>query len=378
MMLMAVDHIRDYVARSAQLFLPTDLDQTTPAIFFTRWITHFCAPVFVLTAGLGAYFWLTRGHHTKPELSRLLVTRAIWLIFLEVTVLRFVLLSQISYTTNPVLFIILWAIGMSMIALAGLIYLPMRVLVATSVAVIALHNLLDRFTVASFGRAAWLWNILHQQGTFEFHEITFVTSYPVLPWIAVMACGYCLGAVFEWNAERRRIFLMRTGVACTVAFVVLRAINIYGDRFPWEHQRSAVFTVLSFLNVTKYPPSLDFLLMTLGPALIALAWLERFRFKPTNPLLVFGRVPFLYYGAHLALAHLITIAMNFLRYGAKPFLLIAPPSMGSPNELFPANYGYPLWVVYAVWVLVLTMLYPACLRFARLKQRRHDWWLTYL
>jgi uncharacterized membrane protein len=308
----------------------------------------------------------------------LLVTRAIWLIFLEVTVLRFVLLSQISYTTNPVLFIILWAIGMSMIALAGLIYLPMRVLVATSVAVIALHNLLDRFTVASFGRAAWLWNILHQQGTFEFHEITFVTSYPVLPWIAVMACGYCLGAVFEWNAERRRIFLMRTGVACTVAFVVLRAINIYGDRFPWEHQRSAVFTVLSFLNVTKYPPSLDFLLMTLGPALIALAWLERFRFKPTNPLLVFGRVPFLYYGAHLALAHLITIAMNFLRYGAKPFLLIAPPSMGSPNELFPANYGYPLWVVYAVWVLVLTMLYPACLRFARLKQRRHDWWLTYL
>jgi uncharacterized membrane protein len=378
MMLMAIDHIRDYVARSAQLFLPTDLSQTTIAIFLTRWITHFCAPVFIFTAGLGAYFWLTRGHHTKPELSRLLVTRGIWLILLEVTILRFVLLSQVSYTANPVLLIILWAIGISMIALAALIYLPLRFLVTVSIAIIALHNLLDRVKAASVGRAAWLWNVLHQQGAFEFHGITFVTSYPVIPWVAVMACGYCLGAVFEWSAGRRRNFLVRTGLACTVAFVVLRAINVYGDRFPWEHQRSAAFTLLSFLNVTKYPPSLDFLLMTLGPALIALAWLEKFHFNLTNPLIVFGRVPFLYYGAHLALAHLVTIAMNFVRYGARPFLLIAPPSMGSPRDLFPANFGYPLWVVYAVWVVVLAILYPVCLRFARLKQRRHDWWLTYL
>ncbi len=143
-------------------------------------------------------------------------------------------------------------------------------------------------------------------------------------------------------------------------------------------QRSAVFTVLSFLNVSKYPPSLDFLLMTLHPALIALAWLEKFHFKPTNPLIIFGRVPFLCYGAHLLPAHLITIAMNFVRYGPKPFLLVAPPSMGSPNELFPANHGYPLWVVYGVWVAVLAILYPVCLWFARLKQCRDDWWLTYL
>jgi uncharacterized membrane protein len=378
MMLMAIDHIRDYVAQSAQQFLPTDLTRTTPAIFLTRWITHFCAPVFMLTAGLGAYLWMTRGHHSKPELSRLLISRGIWLIVLEITILRLILLSQISFTANPVLLIILWAIGISMIALAGLIYLPMRVIAAVSIAIIALHNLLDPVSPDRFGRAAWIWDILHQQNAFTFHGITFATAYPVLPWIGVVAGGYCLGRVFEWDAHRRRSFLVRLGLALAAAFIVLRAVNIYGDPLRWSHQASPVFTVLSFLNVTKYPPSLDFLLMTLGPALVVMAWLENFHFPFTSPLIVFGRVPFFYYGAHLLLAHLIAIVLNFARYGAKPFLLLAPPSMGSPSELFPPDYGFPLWTVYAVWIVVLLLLYPACLWFARLKQRRHDWWLTYL
>jgi len=378
MMLMAIDHIRDYVARSAQQFLPTDLTRTTPAIFFTRWVTHFCAPVFVLTAGLGAYFWISRGDHSKSELSRLLITRGIWLIILEVTILRLILFSQLSVTVNPVILIILWAIGISMIGLAGLIYLPMPVIAAVSVAIIALHNLLDRVSAERFGRSAWIWDILHQQNAFSFHGITFVTAYPVLPWIGVMAGGYCLGTVFEWDAHRRQWFLVRMGLALLAAFVVVRAVNIYGDPLRWSHQASPVFTVLSFLNVRKYPPSLDFLLMTLGPATVVMAWLEKFHFHFTNPLIVFGRVPFFYYGAHLLLAHLIAIGMNFVRYGAKSFLLIAPPSMGSSNELFPVDFGFPLWTVYAVWVVVLLLLYPACLWFARLKQRRHDWWLTYL
>lgn len=378
MMLMAIDHIRDYVARSAQQFLPTDLTRTTPAIFFTRWITHFCAPVFILTAGLGAYFWMTRGHHSKGELSRLLISRGIWLIVLEVTILRLIFFSQISFTVNPVVLIILWAIGISMIALAGLIYLPMRVIAAVSIAIIALHNLLDHVSAERFGRAAWIWDILHQQNVFAFHGINFVTAYPVLPWIGVIAGGYCLGTVFEWDAHRRRSFLLRTGLALAAAFVVVRAVNTYGDLLPWSHQAAPVFTVLSFLNVRKYPPSLDFLLMTLGPAMVVMAWLEKFHLHFTNPLIVFGRVPFFYYGAHLFLAHLIEIGMNFVRYGAKSFLLIAPPSMGSRSELFPVDYGFPLWAVYAVWVVVLLLLYPACLWFARLKQRRHDWWLTYL
>lgn len=378
MMLMAIDHIRDFVAQSAQRFLPTDLTRTTPAIFFTRWITHFCAPVFMLTAGLGAYFWMTRGHHSKGELSRLLISRGLWLIVLEITILRLVLLSQISFTANPVLLIILWAIGISMIGLAGLIYLPMRVIAAVSIAIIALHNLLDHVTAKRFGSAAWIWDILHQQNVFAFHGINFVTAYPVLPWIGVVAAGYCLGTVFEWDVHRRQIFLVRTGLALAAAFVVVRSVNIYGDPVRWSHQASPVFTVLSFLNDTKYPPSLDFLLMTLGPAMVVMAWLERFHFHFTNPLIVFGRVPFFYYGAHLLLAHLIAIGMNFVRYGAKSFLLIAPPSMGSSNELFPVDYGFPLWTVYLVWVVVLLLLYPVCLWFAGLKQHRHDWWLTYL
>lgn len=378
MMLMAIDHIRDYVAQSAQQFLPTDLTRTTPAIFLTRWITHFCAPVFMVTAGLGAYFWMTRGHHSKGELSRLLMTRGVWLIVLEITLLRLILLSQISFTANPVILMILWAIGISMIALAGLIYLPTRVIAVVSIAMIALHNLLDPISADRFGRAAWIWDILHQQNVFTVHGISFVTSYPVVPWIGVVAGGYCLGTVFEWDAPRRQSFLTRLGLAMVALFVVVRAVNIYGDPQRWSHQASLVFTVLSFLNVTKYPPSLDFLLMTLGPALLALAWLEKFRFHSSNPLVVFGRVPFLYYVAHLLLAHLIEIGMNFVRYGAKPFLLMAPPSMGGASELFPPDFGFPLWTAYAVWFAVLLLLYPACLWFARLKQRMHDWWLTYL
>ena len=378
MMLMAIDHIRDYVARSAQQFLPTDLTRTTPAIFFTRWITHFCAPVFVLTAGLGAYFWMTRGHHSKGALSRLLISRGIWLVVLELTVLRLIMFSQISFTANPVLLIILWAIGLSMIALAGLIYLPMRLIAAVSVAIIALHNLLENVSAERFGRLAWIWDILYQRGVIACGGIKFRPAYPVLPWIGVMAAGYCLGGVFEWDANRRRGFLVRLGMAMTAAFIVLRAINVYGDPVRWSRQTSPLFTLLSFLNTTKYPPSLDFLLMTLGPALVVMAWLEKFHFRFTNPLVVFGRVPFFYYGAHLLVAHLIAIGMNLVRYGAKSFLLLAPPSMGGPSELFPANYGFPLWTVYAVWLAVLLPLYPACLWFARLKQQRRDWWLTYL
>ncbi len=321
MMLMAIDHIRDFIAQSAMQFQPTDLSRTTTAIFFTRWITHFCAPVFFLTAGIGAFLWMQRGKHSKPELSRFLVTRGLWLIFLEITLLRVIMFSQVEYRGSIVLLFILWAIGASMIALAGLIYLPVRVLAVVSVAIIALHNLLAGISAKSFGNAAWVWHILYQPGFIKVGGINFRTAYVVLPWIGVIAAGYCLGSAFTWDAARRRRFLLRLGATLTLAFVVVRAINIYGDPNPWTHQSSALFTVLSFLNTTKYPPSLDFLLMTLGPAMIALALLEGPRFSPDNPLIVFGRVPFFYYVLHLALAHLIAIAMNFVRYGRAPFLL---------------------------------------------------------
>jgi uncharacterized membrane protein len=377
MMLMAIDHSRDFIARSAMEFLPTDLTRTTPAIFFTRWITHFCAPVFMLTAGLGAFFWMTRGHHSRLQLSRFLISRGLWLILLEVTILRVLLLSALSYRGEVVILMILWAIGCSMIALAALIYLPVRVLAVLSIAIIALHNRLDPIK-ADRGQFAWLWEILHQQGLFTFAGIHFVVAYPILPWIGVVALGYCLGQVFSWDTDRRRRFLTRAGIAISAMFLLVRAVNIYGDPGRWTHQSSQLFTVLSFLNTTKYPPSLDFLLMTLGPALFAMSWLERFHFAPTNPLVVFGRVPFFFYVAHLALAHVIAVVMNFARYGWQHFLLLAPPSMSGPSSLFPSNYGYPLRVVYAVWIVILVLLYAPCLWFSRLKQRRHDWWLSYL
>jgi len=377
-MLMAIDHIRDFVARSAMQFLPTDLTRTTAAIFLTRWITHFCAPGFMLTAGLGAFLWMQRGRYTKAELSRFLLTRGLWLVLLEVTILRVILLSQVTYRGNIVILMILWAIGLSMIALAAMVYLPARLLALVSIVILALHNSLDRISAERFGRAAWLWEILHQQGVFSLAGINFAIAYPVLPWIGVMAAGYCLGVIYTWEPVRRRRFLLRLGIGLALCFLLLRAINVYGDPSPWHLQRSPMFSVLSFLNTTKYPPSLDFLLMTLGPELAALAWLERFQFSPDNPLIVFGRVPFFYYVGHLLVAHLIAIAMNFVRYGWNPFLLLAPPSMGGPQRLFPPGYGFPLWTVYAVWIAVLLLLYWPCRWFARLKHRRHDWWLSYL
>ena len=375
MMIMAIDHIRDFVSSAAMSFLPTDLSRTTAPIFFTRWITHFCAPVFMFTAGIGAFLWMRRGR-SKPQLSRFLLTRGLWLIFLEITILHYFFF--LDFFRSPILLIILWGIGWSMIILAGLIYLPTRVLIVFSLAVVAGHNLLDRFDAAQFGRAAWLWQILHQPGVLHVKGKIVLVAYVFIPWFAVMALGYALGRTFLWDPQRRKWLFIRTGIGLTLAFVVLRGINVYGDPVPWSHQHSALFTLLSFLNTTKYPPSLLFLLMTLGPGLIVLGLIERVRLSDANPFIVFGRVPFFYYALHLAVLHGLAILLNLCRYGRTNFLLLPPPTMGTPRDLFPANYGFSLWVVYAVWIVVLAILYPLCLWFSRLKQRRHDWWLSYL
>ena len=376
MMLMAIDHIRDYVNRSAMLFPPTDLERTTAAIFFTRWITHFCAPVFAFTAGLGAYFWGRR--RTKAQLSRFLVTRGLWLMVLEVTVVRFIMFLDFRFTQAFFILTVFWMLGLSMVLLAALVHLPARLLTVLSLAAVAGHNLLDGIQAAQFGHAAWVWNILHQLGVFSVLGDKVIMPYPLIPWVAVMCLGYCLGPVFSWEDARRQRFLLRLGMGLSAGFVLLRAINIYGDPAPWSHQRSGLFTVLSFLNTTKYPPSLDFLLMTLGPALVALAYLERAPLSFANPLIVFGRVPFFYFLLHMSLAHAVAIAMNFVRYGHTNFLFIPSPSMGGDMKIFPANFGFSLWVVYAVWIGAVAALYPVCRWYAQVKQRRRDWWLSYL
>ena len=370
MIVMALDHTREFFHSGAQQFQPEDLARTTAALFFTRWITHLCAPVFFFTAGIGAFFWLRAGR-APAQLSRFLWTRGLWLVFLELTILR--LATNFSLFQGFVLLSILWALGWSMVALGFLARLPVRPLAVLSIAVIALHNLADPVTATPFGRT-WIWNILHQPGLFKAGPVQMLVAYPLVPWIFVMSAGFCFGRIVALLEPDRRRAIFRIGLALTAAFLLIRAINIYGDPRPWSRAFPGM-SALSFLRCTKYPPSLDFLLMTLGPALLLLAWFDRLTFSKTNPLIVFGRVPLFYFLLHLFAIHALTIPFALIRYGHAAFLFGPLPSVGGK---FPAGYGYDLWVVYAVWVAVLAMMYPLCLWFARLKQRRQDPWISYL
>jgi uncharacterized membrane protein len=378
MVLMALDHVRDFIHRGAMAFSPTDLTQTTPILFFTRWVTHLCAPTFMFTAGLGAFLWW-QGGKTRHELSAYLLSRGLWLVVLEVTVMRLAYDFDVS-RDYPVLLLVLWALGACMIGLALLVWIPIRALTILSVAVIVLHNTLDRVAAARFGPAAGIWNLLHQPGAFRLAGATIVVGYPLVPWIAVMALGFCFGQLYLLDRPVRQRHLVVIGVVATLAFVVIRAFNVYGDPAAWTTQTSAVYTALSFLNTTKYPPSLDFLLMTLGPAILVLAWFDRLALNASNPLVIFGRVPLFYFVVHFYLAHAVAVLLALLRYGsaALTFVFHPLPSMGGPRELFPAQFGYDLWVAYVVWAVVVVALFPVCRWFGGIRAARRNWWLRYL
>jgi uncharacterized membrane protein len=346
MIIMALDHVRDFFHADATSFSPEDLTRTTTALFLTRWITHICAPVFMFTAGLGAFYWLQRGR-SKPELTEFLVKRGLWLVLLELTYLHFALFF--NFTSDPYLLTVLWALGWSMVALGVLVYLPFRVLAVLSIATIALHNLLD-----SAPSTGWLSTILHRPGVIYKGPPMIRVAYPLVPWIAVMAAGFCFGRIMQLDTPVRRRWLVCLGSALTLAFIAIRAINRYGDPAPWSAEIPGT-VVLSFLKCTKYPPSLDFLLMTLGPAMLLLAWFERLQFAPTNPLMVFGRVPLFYFLAHFLLAHVMALALEHL-----------------------GGHGYSLGAVYLSWIGVVAVLYPVCLWYGRLKKRGKGWWLSYL
>jgi uncharacterized membrane protein len=378
MIIMALDHTREFFHSAAMSFQPDNLARTTFPIFFARWMTHICAPVFFFTTGLGAYLWRGRGH-TESQ-SGLLVKRGLWLVLLELTALRFT--ANFSLATGPVFLTILWALGWSMVALGFLCRLPIRPLAIGSILVILLHNLTDPVTAQSLGWAGPLWSLLHQPGPIPLERITLIVAYPLIPWIAVMAAGYCFGPVMSWDPATRQAWMVRTGLGMIVAFLALRAVNIYGDPLRWSSDVPGK-TLLSFLRCTKYPPSLDFLLMTLGPALLILACLDRFDssdagFSEMNPLLVFGRVPLFYFLIHFLIVHMLTIPFAYLRYGQVAFLLHTLPSLGGSSDKYPPDFGYGLGVVYGVWILVVLVMYPLCLWFSRLKQRRRDWWLSYI
>lgn len=379
MVIMALDHTREFLHAGAMHFAADDLARTTPLLFLTRWVTHICAPVFVFTAGMGARLRMDRGGATARQVSRYLWTRGVWLILVELTVMRLAM----NFTVDlryPVLLIILWALGWSMIALAALVFLPPRVIGALGLAVIALHNTVDGVQAQQFGALAWLWHVLHQPGVVSVGGVTAVTGYPVLPWMGVMATGFWAATIYQWAPANRTRALRLTGAACIAGFIVLRALNLYGDPLPWAAQPTTVFTALSFLNTTKYPPSLAFLLMTLGPALLLLAKLERVALGRRHPLVVFGRVPFAYYVIHFWILHIVASTAALVRYGAPSlaYLRLPLPSMGGARELFPSELGFSLGPVYVAWALLVVAMYPLCLWLARVKARRRDWWLGYL
>ncbi len=334
MILMALDHVRDFNHNLIGILNPEDLSQTTPALFFTRWVTHFCAPIFLFTAGVAAFFWQQRHQRTRAELGLYLANRGLWLIVLELTLMRFVI--SLNLFEGPILLVVLWALGCSMLALALLARLPVPAIAAFSLAMVAFHNLIDNFR--DLGS---LWNILHQQGAFTLGPLTFIAAYPLIPWIGVMGAGYCYGTLIQTRPPQ---WHLRLGLFLTLGFLALRSLNLYGDPLPWDG------TALSFIRCTKYPPSLAFLLMTLGPALVLLICFSRINFSSRNPLVVFGRTPLFYFFLHLYLARLISV-------------------------LHP---GVGLLAVHGIWLAVVAMSYPLCLWLMQLKQRRKDWWLAYL
>ena len=379
MIIMALDHVRDFFHRAAMASSPTDLAVTTPALFLTRWITHFCAPVFMLTAGLGAFLWWQSSGRTQSQLSIFLLTRGLWLMVLELTVMQLAYNFDVS-ASYPVFLLVLWVLGLCMIGLAAMVWRPAGWLLAVCVATIALHNLADGISAAQFGSFAPAWTLLHQVGVFGLAGWTFIVGYPLVPWIAVMGLGFALGPLFLMVPVRRRQILSRAGVALMIAFVVLRALNGYGDPSRWSPQPSATYTVLSFFNTTKYPPSLIFLLMTIGPALAALAWLDRRSLSSSHPLVIFGRVPLFYFVLHFLAAHVAVVIVSFAIYGRAAFAFVfhPVPSMGGPRQLYPADFGFGLSAVYMMWALIVATMYPLCRWFAGVKARRREWWIRYL
>jgi len=372
--LMALDHVRDFFTNVK--FDPLDLSQTNPALFLTRWVTHFCAPVFIFLAGTGAFLSLTRGK-SKRELSWFLFTRGLWLALLEITWVR-CLGWQFNFSSHVIAAAVLWAIGWSMVALAGLIFLPRWAVAAFGIAMIAGHNALDSIQPAAWGQLDWLWRILHAGGGFQITPGSqFIAAYPLVPWIGVMAVGYCFGALLRHEPARRRREVFWLGAALTLLFVLLRWTNLYGNPTPWKPQATALFTVFSFIDCQKYPPSLLYLLVTLGPALMLLAWLDRGTPRLLQPILVFGRVPLFFYLLHLPLIHALAALAAFIRYGRADWMF-ASPFDATVQSTIPPDHGFGLPVVYLVWLLVVALLYPACHWFAALKRRRRDAWLSYL
>lgn len=379
MVIMALDHTRDFMSylRSA----PEDMAHTYGALFFTRFITHFCAPVFAFLAGAGAFLSTSHGK-SIPQVSRFLFTRGLWLVILELTVVDFAW-GFVPWAQAGVI----WILGWSMVAMALIVRLPVRWIAVVGLGMIATHDLLDGINPASFGRLSWLWILLHSRGRIPLAaDFSFTVRYALIPWVGVMAVGFAFGTLLL-RPDRRR-WILTIGIGATVLFFLLRGLNGYGNGIaglsfgypysagPWRVQPTLSLTVISFFNVLKYPPSLDYLLVTLGPALILLGLLDGAKGAGglSRVLMVFGRVPLFYYLLHIYLIHILANLSAFAFHQT-----IWHGTVIADFAQKPAGYGHGLPFVYAVWILAVALLYMPCLWFMKFRSRHRDWaWLTYL
>ena len=375
MVIMALDHSRDFFHLDVLQYDPTNMEKTNPILFFTRWITHFCAPTFVFLSGTSIS--ISSQRKTRKELSMFLLTRGLWLILLEVTVCRFGITFNLYY--DILVFQVIWVIGAAMVALSALIYLPARAILIIGLLIVFGHNLLDGIGFKQEdGLMFYVWTFLHGPVTFfQTGSTSFLLIYALIPWLGVMMSGFGLGALYakDFNPERRRKILLQLGVSAIVLFIVVRFINIYGDPAPWAVQRNGMFTFMSFLNCTKYPPSLLYALMTIGPVLVILSLMEKRESKILSPFLVFGRVPMFYYILHFALLHLLAVIVYMIKTGA---------GFSSLDMHFDQDFGIPaegrssLFVAYVAWIAVVLFLYPFCNWYNRYKSTHSHWWLSYL
>jgi uncharacterized membrane protein len=373
--IMALDHVRDYVMLGAEQD-PTTNPDVGAAVFFTRWITHFCAPVFVCLTGTSAGLMVTR--KAPSALGRFLLTRGLWLVFID----WFVVSTAWSFAPWGIAQIggrvltplgVIWAIGASMIVLSGAQFLGRRPCLWLGAAVLLGHNLLDPIWPATniLDESGPWWAALHSQVPVAAGPFLVVFVYPLLPWIGVMLLGFGTSAVFEAPTVRRDARLAVWGLALTAAFLVLRTMGLYGDPNAWQPGGDSVRTIIDFLNTTKYPPSLLFLLMTLGPAAVFCSRADRLPDGLSRTLVTYGRAPFVFYVAHLYLIHAIALVVGVIQ-GFEPEQLL------TVMFFFPKGYGLGLPGTYVIWLLVVAALYPLCRSMAALKARRRDWWLSYV
>ncbi len=375
MIIMALDHVRDYFHRDAFLYEPTDLSRTSVFLFFTRFITHYCAPVFVFLAGTSAY--LSGVKRNRKQLSFFLLTRGLWLVVAELFIIS--LFRTFNLTYVYVHLQVIWAIGVSMMVLSAVIYMSRPFILLTGILLIATHNLLDAVHVPGNGILSFLWSLLHETGHFSFGYFSVFVHYPLLPWIGIMITGYYFGKlyIYGYDPVKRRNILLSLGFGAIALFIFLRSGNFYGDAANWSVQKDTAFNLLSFLNVSKYPPSLLYTLITLGPALIFLAVTEKPLSAFSAKLAIFGRVPMFYYLAHILLIHIFAV-FGALILGYKLSDMILSSSVQSAPQL--KGYGFNLITVYIVWIGLILILYPFCKWFDRYKRAHLSRyrWLSYL